>query len=305
MIIYRELSSLEADLRFKAKTLYAISNNISAHYKKVKIRKKHGGTRTLYIPDEILKKVQRRINKIILSLFPVSPYATAYVYGGGIKKNALPHLNKSQILKLDIYKFFDSVTYSDIKSKVFNSKMFSEQNRILLTNLCFTNDALPQGAPTSPTISNILLYDFDVAVGTWCKERKITYTRYCDDMTFSGSFNVNETVNFVREKLKENGFLLKKEKTLTANQSHRQSVTGVIVNSELNVPIEYRKKLRQELYYCKKFGIESHLEHIGSDFSRGKFINHMLGKIRYVLYINPTDEKMKEYKDWLINEKQN
>ena len=135
MITYRELSSLEADLGFKAKTLYAISNNITAHYRKIKIPKKSGGTRTLYIPDEILKKVQRRINKVILSLFPVSPYATAYVYGGGIRKNAEVHLNKPQILKLDIYKFFDSVTYMDIKSKVFNSKMFSEQNRILLTNL--------------------------------------------------------------------------------------------------------------------------------------------------------------------------
>ena len=91
MITYRELSSLEADLGFKVKTLYAINNNITAHYRKIKIPKKSGGTRTLYIPDEILKKVQRRINKVILSLFPVSPYATAYVYGGGIRKNAEVH----------------------------------------------------------------------------------------------------------------------------------------------------------------------------------------------------------------------
>ncbi len=301
MITYRELSSLETDLGFKVKTLHAISNNITAHYRKIKIPKKSGGTRTLYIPDEILKKVQRRINKVILSLFPVSPYATAYVYGGGIRKNAEVHLNKPQILKLDIYKFFDSVTYMDIKSKVFNSKMFSEQNRILLTNLCGINDSLPQGAPTSPTISNILLYDFDIEVGQWCKKRKIAYTRYCDDMTFSGNFNADEVVDFVREKLKENGFLLKKEKTVTANQSQRQSVTGVIVNEILNVPAEYRRKLRQELYYCKKFGIESHLEHINSTLSKEEFINHLLGKIRYVTYINPSDNEMKEYRDWLTN----
>ena len=189
----------------------------------------------------------------------------------------------------------------DIKSKVFNSKMFSEQNRILLTNLCGINDSLPQGAPTSPAISNILLYDFDIEVGHWCNNRKIAYTRYCDDMTFSGNFNADEVVDFVREKLKENGFLLKKEKTVTANQSQRQSVTGVIVNEILNVPAEYRRKLRQELYYCKKFGIESHLEHINSTLSKEEFINHLLGKIRYVTYINPSDNEMKEYRDWLTN----
>ena len=100
------------------------------------------------------------------------------------------------ILKLDIRQFFDHVTYALVKNKVFTEDRFSDANRILLSILCTYDEALPQGAPTSPMISNILLKDFDEMIGEWCREKKIVYTRYCDDMTFSGDpFDEKEVID--------------------------------------------------------------------------------------------------------------
>lgn len=300
MIIYRELSSLERDLQFPAKVLYSISNNLSKHYSEVLIPKKSGGYRKLMVPDKILKCVQKRIAQMLLPLIPVSPYAAAYIPGGSTKRNAKPHVGKQRILKLDIYNFFDSVRYSDVKEKVFPASIYSDENRILLSHLCYFHDSLPQGAPSSPMISNILLYDFDIETSRWCSEKNIVYTRYCDDMTFSGDFSASEIIEYAAESLKKHHFLLNRKKIVAATRSQRQIVTGLITNSRLNVPAPYRKQIRQEMYYCQKYGIKSHIERCGLDCSEQNYRNHMLGKINYVLSVSENDDKMLSYKRWLL-----
>ena len=169
--------------------LYALSNHAQNHYSQVFIPKKNGKKRKLLIPDYLLKQVQTNILKHILVQFPVSPYATAYKRGCSTVFNAFPHLNQKLLLKLDIHDFFGSITYIDVYQKVFKSELFPPSVRTLLTHLCCYHDALPQGAPSSPYISNLILKPFDNYIGNWCKKQQITYTRYCDDMTFSGDFN--------------------------------------------------------------------------------------------------------------------
>ena len=186
MIVYREAASLARDLGVDLQTLYALSNSLPAHYRSVEIPKAGGGFRRLTVPDEALKRVQRAILNNLLVYMPLSPYATAYRCGGGAVRNAARHVGQSQVLRLDIRHFFDSVRYSAVKDAVFPPEIFSEPLRVLLTMLCYYRDALPQGAPTSPAIVNILLRDFDLRVGGWCRKRDIVYTRYCDDLTFSG-----------------------------------------------------------------------------------------------------------------------
>ena len=299
MIVYRELSSLEQDLGISAKPLYAVSNNLSKHYRKTKLPKKGGGFRNLSVPDEVLKSIQKRIAEVLLIHMPVSRYAKAYRFGSSTLRNAKHHIGKQVVLKLDILHFFDSIRYSTVKNKVFPENIFAEPLRILLTMLCYYKDALPQGAPSSPAITNIILYEFDEQIGQWCWERGIDYTRYCDDMTFSGDFDPAEVIRFIRLELKEMGFLLNEQKTKIQRPGQQQTVTGIVVNERLSIPTDYRRKLRQELYFCRKFGIREHLQKIGLEILEDTYRMQLLGKVNYVLQVHPDDEEIKAAQKWL------
>ena len=297
MIVYKELKTVEKALGFSAKTLYGISNNLGGHYHRVSIPKKDGSARILSVPDEALKKIQRSIADNLLAYEAVSSYAKAYKLAGGVKKNAAPHVGKAKILKLDIRNFFDSIMYSTVKDKAFPAEKYSESIRVLLSMLCYHNDVLPQGAPTSPVITNIIMRDFDDGVGSWCGERKISYTRYCDDMTFSGDFNENEIIEFISAELRERGFFLNSKKTVVARAGQRQIVTGVVVNEKIGAASDYKRELRQAIYYCQKFGVEEHIKKLGiENTSPEKYLMSLLGKINYALHLSPNDNKLKEYK---------
>ncbi len=300
MIVYWELSSLERDLGIPVKTLYAVSNSLSRHYRTVQIPKKSGGLRKLSVPDEILKKIQRQITDVLLASMPVSRYASAYRFGSTPLKNARPHVGKPLLLKLDILHFFDSIRYSAVKDAAFPPEIYAGNIRILLAMLCYYKDALPQGAPSSPAITNILLFEFDETVGFWCRERGIAYTRYCDDMTFSGDFEPQEVICFVREELRKLGFLLNAQKTRVQRAGQRQSVTGIVVNEKPNVSAAYRRKLRQEVYYCQRFGVAGHLRQTGQQIPEDAYLMRLLGKVNYVLQVSPDDCEMKNARQWLL-----
>lgn len=299
MIVYRELSSVEEDLGFSAKTLYSVSNSLSKHYRTAELPKKSGGVRKLCVPDKLLMSIQKRIAQVILSQEEISPYATAYRPGGSALLNAKPHVGRQTVLKLDIRNFFDNVMYSAVKDKAFPKKRYSEPIRVLLAMLCYYDDALPQGAPTSPVISNIIMKEFDNTVGKWCARRKIAYTRYCDDMTFSGDFNVRRVKDFVARRLKKMGFFLNESKTVTARHGSRQSVTGIVVNEKPNISSAYRRAIRQEIYFCRKFGFEDHLRHRGEQLSVPEYIESLRGRINYVLSVCPKDWEFLNYRFWL------
>lgn len=298
MIVYKELCSIEKALGYPAKTLYGLSNRLEKHYHTVFIPKRDGTKRRLSVPDLILKDVQRSIAKNILAYYPVSKYATAYRVGSSVQKNAALHVRKKKILKLDIEGFFDHISYSRVKDTVFYEAKFSAPIRILLTMLCYYRETLPQGAPTSPAITNIIMYEFDETVGTYCDERGISYTRYCDDMTFSGEFEEKELVALVKAELKKLGLFLKNRKTVVVTSAKRQTVTGLVVNEKINPAKEYKKKIRQQMYYIKRFGIQSHAERQGiTDVSA--YLSSLRGQIAFVLQTCPQNSEFKEYKEFL------
>lgn len=307
MIVYREVSTLSRDLEIPVKTLYAVSNSVSRHYHTVKIPKRDGGSRCLSVPDELLKKIQRAITERLLVHMPISCCATAYRYDGGILRNAAPHIGKSRLLKLDIQRFFDSVLYCAVKDAAFPPEIFSEPVRVLLTMLCYHNESLPQGAPSSPAISNLILREFDETVYTWCRQRRIAYTRYCDDMTFSGAFDERELTTFVRARLRADGFFLNEKKTWLAFAGQRQSVTGLTVNEKINIPSGNRRKLRQTLYYIRRFGIESHLKtiRIEPDITPERYLRHLLGQISFALQVLPNDTDLLRGRRWLCEQLKN
>lgn len=298
MIVYRELSSIEKDLGFSAKTLYGLSNSLEKHYHTVYLPKSDGSKRKLSVPDLILKPVQKSIADNILIQYPISKYAKAYKPGSSIQKNARPHVGKKKILKLDIEGFFDHILYSRVKDTVFYEEKYSESIRILLTMLCYYNDSLPQGAPTSPAITNIIMYDFDETVGDFCIKKKIAYTRYCDDMTFSGCFDEREIISFVKGELRKLGLFLKNRKTAVISASKRQVVTGIVVNEKMNVTKDYKKTIRQEIYYIKKFGLDEHLKRLGIS-DKQQYVLSLKGRIAFVLQTVPNNCEFIEYKNFL------
>lgn len=302
MIVYRELSSLTGDLGFSARALYSMTHNIHKHYNSVSIPKGNGETRKLRVPDKFLKAIQRSIVRNLLSYEEISPYATAYRLCGSTVANARPHVGAKTVLKLDIRHFFDHIIYPVVKDKVFPANKYSEANRVLLTLLCTYRECIPQGAPTSPAISNIIMRDFDDTVGTWCDDRGIRYTRYCDDMTFSGDFSPKEVVLFVKEELRKMGFFLNGKKIVVVKNGQKKQVTGILVNEKLNVPSTYRRKLRQELYYCRKFGVKSHMERLGVKITEKEYIMKLIGRVNYILQVTPADKPAKEAKEWLTKE---
>lgn len=298
MIVYRELSSIEKDLGFSAKTLYGLSNSLEKHYHTVYLPKSDGSKRKLSVPDLILKLVQKSIADNILIQYPISKYAKAYKPGSSIQKNARPHVGKKKILKLAIEGFFDHILYSRVKDTVFYEEKYSESIRILLTMLCYYNDSLPQGAPTSPAITNIIMYDFDETVGAFCNEKNIAYTRYCDDMTFSGCFDEREIISFVKGELRKLGLFLKNRKTAVISASKRQVVTGIVVNEKMNVTKDYKKTIRQEIYYIKKFGLDEHLKRLGIS-DKQQYVLSLKGRIAFVLQTIPNNCEFIEYKNFL------
>lgn len=299
MKTYMDFSSLTEELGLSGKMLYSVSNHTHRHYRATAIPKGNGETRKLYVPDDMLMAIQRRIHQQLLSQEQISVYATAYRPGGSTLSNAQPHVGKSVLLKLDIRHFFDNLIYPIVKEKAFPASKYSEANRILLALLCIHKDALPQGAPTSPAISNIIMREFDDAVGTWCTERDIAYTRYCDDMTFSGDFDPRPVIRLVKEQLRKLGLFLNDKKTVVVRKGQRHSVTGIVVNETVHIPASYKKHIRQQMYYCTKYGFQSHLNRIQRSETAEEFVAKLIGQINYVLSVEPDNEEMQGYRNVL------
>ena len=295
-------------LGIKRKEIFEISKNINKYYCPFEIKKKNGKLRQLYAPIGKLKSCQTIINRRILEKLPVAKYATAYQKGSKISKNAAPHIGKRYLLKLDITDFFNSISFEQVYSAAFNTRYFPKQIGVLLTELCCRNDSLVQGAPTSPTLSNIVMRNFDNNIGQWCQNRNIAYTRYCDDMTFSSDTPLCPVFKRVTDMLESMGFELNEKKTKFINSNKRQSVTGLTVNKKLSVSADYKRKLRQEVYYALKYGLADSIQHSGNYRllmngipNTKHYFNQLRGKIAFVLQIEPDNKWFYEAKNKLDN----
>ena len=285
---------------------YAVQNKngIASMYRIAKIPKKNGKVRTLEIPNRLLDLCQRDILSDLNIENNCSFYAAAYQKRKGIKNVVHCHTNKKLLLKLDIKNFFGSITADLIKERVFTSDI-----GFMLAELCCCNGHLPQGACTSPVISNLVMKDFDNALGSLCQKHNIQYSRYSDDMIFSGDFNPGWIIREVKTMLSRMNMELNYEKNVIAGRGKRQLVLGVVVNEKAQLPSEYRRKIRQEVYYCNKFGVRDHIlknniEKYITKSEDGKeilsvntngYLRCLMGKISYAININPNDEKMMAY----------
>jgi RNA-directed DNA polymerase len=163
------------------------------------------------------------------------------------------------VLKYDIRDFFGSVTRERVY-RTYRRVGYSPQIAQLLTVLTTLDGVLPQGAPTSPDLANHTAYHLDVRLAHFATRNILTYTRYADDLTFSGDYiQVARTKRTIEHIMRAEGFAPNERKLRLVPPGARHHVTGVIVNEKLNWPRERRRWLRQEIYYLGRYGVGGHL----------------------------------------------
>ena len=281
-------------LKIRRKDLFNCVRHSDQDYRTIVLKKKNGGTRRIHAPQGRLRACQDKILHEILAQLPVSKYAKAYTKGSTLVQNAAPHVGKKYILKLDITDFFNSIYFEKVYSAAFNIRYFPKQIGVMLTALCCRKNFLPQGAPTSPAISNLVMRNFDDAIGSWCEQRGISYTRYCDDMTFSSNHPLFAVYEKVKKMLEDMNLELNERKTNFFTRANRQSVTGLTVNDKVSVSRSYKQQLRQEVYYVLKFGLAEQILHTKDEHfitdgvpDTEAYFLHLMGRLRFVLQIEP------------------
>jgi len=263
-VIIEDLCKL---LEIDADALAVLAEAAPRMYSRFKIPKKNGGMRSIEQPAEIIKKVQYFLIDVLEEL-PVHPSATAYVKGKGIKNNAQLHKNNRFLLKLDFTDFFHSIRPIDFRRHI-RSKLGSKFNRqelaIIWRFLFFSKDfpegdsrlrpghvkelCLSIGAPSSPFISNTMLFDFDDAVYSICEEENVIYSRYSDDLTFSTNQakTLSRVERKVRRVIQENGYSyleINPSKTISLSKKYSRRITGLVITNDSAVSIG-RKRKRQ------------------------------------------------------------
>lgn len=266
--------------------LYSIYPNNC--YTTFEIPKKKGGTRSISAPNDELKEIQRHLadvlyeyKKTILDDNQIKNNVSyAFEKGKGIISNAEVHRNKRLVLNIDLKDFFDSFHFGRVcgyfeKNKYF---MLPHEVAVILSQLSCYNGKLPQGAPTSPIITNLMCQILDVKIINLSKRYKLNYTRYADDLTFSTNDKhflekQNEFIEKLEKFINHEGFEINKEKTRLQYNDSRQVVTGLVVNKKINICRDYYRETRamaNNLYNNGEFtinGVAATLNQLEGRFS--------------------------------------
>jgi len=279
------------------------------HYKRFYIPKKTGGKRLISTPMPRLKSAQTWILETIPSKVPVKDVAHGFVTSRSIVTNAAPHLKADVVINIDMKDFFPSITYRRVKG-MYQSLGYSEQVATILALVCTepecdeieldgqtyyaagTERLLPQGAPTSPAITNIICRKLDARLKGAATTFGFNYTRYADDLTFSASgepvSNVKTLMGFIRKIVKEEKLNIHPDKVRVLRKGARKEVTGLVVNDKLSVKAKDLDRFRALLYQIEKTGTA------GKHWNGSK---HLLASIRgYANFIHMVDPvKAKPY----------
>lgn len=243
-------------------------------YAEHKIHKKSGGHRTLHVPNPSMKFAQRALLPLFEDVYEVRDPVHGFVRERSVKTNARLHVGKRYVLNVDIHDFFPSITAPRIQGLLTSGPYELTSNVAhIITQLCSHPDGfLPQGAPTSPILSNMICRRMDGELQRLASEYRCTYSRYVDDITFSsGSDPFPEAIarypialgtsqvvigTRLRSLIRKNGFELNYLKSRLQVSWSRQEVTGLTVNEKINVRRSYVKNLRAILHNWKNQGYE-------------------------------------------------
>lgn len=270
----------------KQLTWYANPKLSLRRYTEFKIKKKSGSERSIHAPIEGLKALQKTLSVILQCIFQPHQAAMGFVPNKSIVDNAKLHTGSKFVYNIDLKDFFPSVdqarVWKCLQLRPFNlNNNTPKSNRIQLANMlaaiCCTEmeverknehgqwelikrNVLPQGAPTSPVITNIVCQRLDYLLTGVAKRFGLNYSRYADDITFSAMYDVFQAESDFQKELHriitEQGFHIKESKTRLQKNGYRKEVTGLLVNEHVNVQQRYIKQLRMWLYYWERYGEE-------------------------------------------------
>lgn len=285
-------------------------------YKTFSIPKKSGGLRQISTPITALKIIQRKLNQVLKSVYEIKPSVHGFVSGKNIVTNAQAHAKKRYVLNIDLKDFFPSVNFGRVRG-MFMSIPYGLHPDVatVLAQICCHKNYLPQGAPTSPIITNMICAKMDSQLQRLAKNCKATYTRYADDITVSTTlpkfprdlaYLVSEED---REKLiigntllniiSENGFELNAGKVRLQTRGNHQEVTGLTTNIFPNVDRIYIRQIRAMLHAWSKFGLEAaENEYLNKYESKNrlpkkekpKFKQVIRGKIEFIGMVKGKDD---------------
>lgn len=266
------------------------------HYVTFAIPKRSGGKRLIMAPKRRLKAIQRKLLEVLVEKLPVNDQAHAFRRGRSIRTGAQPHVGKKFVLKLDLKDFFPSVTAARVRGLLI-AYGYSFPVATTLAVLMTEAERQPvevngeifhvpvgqrhcvQGAPTSPGICNALLLRLDRRLSGFAKKHHLNYTRYADDLSFSGEMDRAQAARIrciVSRIVSEEGFVINTDKTRLMGQGNRQAVTGVVVNKTLGLSRQERRRLRAMVHRLhQKAGAPA------EDHAR------LEGKIAYLAMLNP------------------
>jgi retron-type reverse transcriptase len=212
-------------------------------YRRRGIPKPGGGERVLHEPCPALKKVQRRILRGVLDRVILHRCCHGFRSGASILTNAVPHEGKEMVVGMDLEDFFPSITFPRVFG-IFRSLGLSPADAGLFARLTTWEGRLPQGAPTSPQLANIVCRRLDYRLANLSEKAGAAYTRYADDLAFSGGRDILRLLPLVRTIVAEEGFRIAEAKTRIQRLGRRQKVCGVVVNERANLPRELRRRIR-------------------------------------------------------------
>jgi RNA-directed DNA polymerase len=273
------------------------------HYVCFDVPKKSGGLRRLAAPHRKLAEVQHWVLTNILNLLPVHPSAHGFVAQRSVLTNAHPHVGGSVVINVDLNNFFPTITLPRVDG-LFRKLGYSPAVASILALLCTECPrqelklgdtvyyaatgprALPQGACTSPAISNQIATKLDRRMEAMAEKLTWKYTRYADDLTWSTMGEIAPSIGYVlariRHIVQDEGFELNHAKTRVQRRNQQQSVTGVVVNDHVNVPRETIRRIRAILHNAKQTGLnaQNRDDHL-------HFRDWLVGMIGWIHMVNP------------------
>ena len=274
-------SDLARKLDSTNQALNYIASEAFPGYTEFEIPKSNGDSRHISAPVPKLRWIQRWILDNILSGIVLDDCVTAYVKGRSIRDNATPHLDAKVLVNLDLKSFFPSISFRRVLG-IYLHMGYVYPVAVLLAKLCCHQGRLPQGAPTSPAISNLVCRKLDRRLMNLAQSMSFTYTRYADDLTFSGNNRPDGLIHTVKQIVQDEGFVLAEHKTRITRLGKSQRVTGLVVSSKINVPRKYYRRIRAIIYNCQRFGVKSQ-----NRDNNPVFREHLYGHAYYIYGINP------------------
>lgn len=281
-------------------------------YNTLEIPKKNGDTRTICIPNKNLKKVQKKLYNKLSTYYDeiktqnnfTSKISHGFEKNRSIVTNAEVHKNKRYVVNLDLLDFFPSINFGRVRSYFIKNNYFEINDDIatILAQLTCYKGTLPQGAPTSPLIANMICNIMDIRILKIAKKYRLDYTRYADDLTFStnNKYFLNDYDKFledIKNIIHRSGFELNSKKTRLLFSNSRQEVTGLVVNKKISVPKEYYKNTRAMAHSLYKNGYFLIDDEVGT-------IEQLEGRFSFINQINLYNIDNKKKDMWHLNSKE-